>query len=355
MSCDAGLVIPAHPLALTAERRLRRAPPAGPLALLPGRRGGRPGRRRAHHPVRHPRARASGCYRPVLELAAEAARARARPGGVAADRPIVLVAGVVRSHRAGGARGASLAGDLGYHAVLLQPGGAVGDATDDELDRALPGVSRRSCRCSASTCSRPSVGGVLAYDFWRRFASIANVVAIKIAPFNRYQTLDVVRAVAELGSGREIALYTGNDDNIVADLLTRLETLDAAASPWRCASSAGCWGTGRSGRAGRSRCWGGCSSPVRPAGPCPRSCSSWHGVRRMRTLRSSIQGTGSPVASRASTRCCVARVCLTGLWTLAEDEGLSPGQLAEIDRVCAAYPELTDDGFVAAHLDEWLA
>ena len=106
---------------------------------------------------------------------------------------------------------------------------ALHDASDDAADRALPRGRRRSCRSSVSTCSRPSAAAVLPYAFWRRFAEIENVVAIKIAPFNRYQTLDVIRAVAE--SGRDVALYTGNDDNIVMDLLTPFPSRRRRAGP----------------------------------------------------------------------------------------------------------------------------
>ena len=191
---------------------------------------------------------------------------------------------------------------------------------------------------------QPSVGGrVLPYPFWRRFAEIENVVAIKIAPFNRYQTLDVVRAVIDAGRD-DIALYTGNDDNIVADLLT----------PFRfdgkqrriVGGLLGHWSVGTK-RAVELH------ERSRNADATPE------------LLRLGVEVTDSNAAffdAANGFRGCIAglhevlrRQCLLeGLWCLDEHETLSPGQLAEIDRVHQAYPHLHDDEFVASHLDDWL-
>ena len=192
---------------------------------------------------------------------------------------------------------------------------------------------------------QPSVGGrVLPYAFWRRFAEIENVVAIKIAPFNRYQTQDVVRAV--LDSGREdIALYTGNDDNIVADFLTPF-----------------CFG-GQSrrivgGLLGHWSVW--TKRAVELLVRCRNADAS------PELLRLGVEVTDCNAAffdAANGFRGCIAGLhevlrrqgLLEGIWCLDEHETLSPGQLAEIDRVYQAYPHLQDDEFVANHRNEWLS
>jgi dihydrodipicolinate synthase/N-acetylneuraminate lyase len=191
---------------------------------------------------------------------------------------------------------------------------------------------------------QPSVGGrVLPYSFWRRFAEIEGVVAIKIAPFNRYQTQDVVRAVIEAGRD-DIALYTGNDDAIVADLLT----------PFRFA--------GRErrivgGLLGHWSVW------TRRAVELLDRCRLAAATPDL--LRLGVEVTDSNAAffdAANAFRGCIAGLhevlrrqgLLEGLWCLDAHETLGPGQLAEIDRVYAAYPHLNDDEFVARHRDEWL-
>ena len=191
---------------------------------------------------------------------------------------------------------------------------------------------------------QPSVGGrILPYEFWRGFAEIDNVVAVKIAPFNRYQTLDVVRAVAE--SGRDIALYTGNDDNIVLDLLT----------PFRFG--------GRTlritgGLLGHWAVWTRCAVELlERVHACTTLDEGW--------LTLSAEVTDSNAAlfdPQHQFHGCIAGIhevlrrqgLLEGRWCLNPNEDLSPGQMEEIDRVCRAYPHLTDDSFVREHLDAWL-
>jgi dihydrodipicolinate synthase/N-acetylneuraminate lyase len=197
---------------------------------------------------------------------------------------------------------------------------------------------------------QPSVGGrLLPYEFWRGFAEIENVVAIKIAPFNRYQTLDVVRAVAESGRAGEIALYTGNDDNIVADLI----------STWR-------FGDARlrivGGLLGHWAVW--TRRAVEMLERIHQDTAS-HRPLDPDWLTLNIEVTDANAAffdPRNQFRGCIAGIhevlrrqgLLSGTWCLNPDEGLSPGQSEEIDRVCQAYPHLSDDEFVAEHLDEWL-
>jgi hypothetical protein len=207
----AGQVIPAHPLALTARRTLDEARQraltrhyidagAGGVAVA------------VHTTQFAIRDAKHALLRPVLELAADAARdLRAR-----GRTPFVLIAGAIGGTRQAVAE-AELAASLGYDMVLLSLG-ALRDASDDALIA--------HCRAVSDVLPlfgfylQPAVGGrVLGYDFWRRLADNGRVWAIKIAPFNRYRTLDVVRAVSDAGRD-DLALYTGNDDNILADLLT---------------------------------------------------------------------------------------------------------------------------------------
>ncbi len=199
---------------------------------------------------------------------------------------------------------------------------------------------------------QPAVGGrILPYTFWRRFAEIENVIAIKIAPFNRYATLDVVRAVVESGRN-DIALYTGNDDNIVMDLLT----------PFRFQSG---------GRVVERRIVGGLLGHwavwTRKAVELVRDCHAIAGGGEIpaEIIRRSVEVTDCNAAffdAANGFRGCIAGLhevlrrqgLLEGTWCLDPNEQLSPGQREEIDRVYAAYPHLNDDAFVTAHLEEWL-
>ena len=224
----AGVAIPAMPLALNASRKLdeRRQRALVRYYAAAGAGGLAVGVHTTQFAIRDPKV---GLFDPVLRLCAEEldrADARAReqvvgPGaGTDGGKPLVRVAGVVGATEQA-VREATLARDLGYHAGLLSLA-ALRDATVDGL--------LDHCRAVGEVIPligfylQPSVGGrVLPYAFWRRFAEVPNVVAIKVAPFNRYQTIDVVRAVAESDRGHDVALYTGNDDNIVLDLITPYE------------------------------------------------------------------------------------------------------------------------------------
>src|SRR5258708_1736451 len=204
-----GLVIPAHPLALNRERELdeRRQRALTRYYLAAGAGGIAIGVHTTQFSIRKA---AIGLFEPVLRIAMEEMRAH----------PIVKIAGVCGKLPQATAE-AELAARLGYNAVLLSLG-ALPDASIAELIEHSRAVS--SIIPIIGFYLQPSVGGrALPYTFWRDFCQIENVVAIKVAPFNRYQTLEVVRAVAESGRAREISLYTGNDDNILVDLLTTYE------------------------------------------------------------------------------------------------------------------------------------
>ena len=200
---------------------------------------------------------------------------------------------------------------------------------------------------------QPAVGGrQLGYSFWRRFAEIPAVVAIKIAPFNRYQTIDVVRAVAD--SGRtDLSLYTGNDDNIVLDLIT----------PFRINTANGIRELRiRGGLLGHWSVW------TRTAVELLKAC---HQVTRSASIPQDILSTAIEVTDANSAffdaangfAGCIAGLhavlkrqgLLEGLWCLDEHETLSPGQAGEIDRIYQSYPQMNDDAFVAEHRDRWLS
>ena len=327
----AGLAIPAHPLALTAARRLdeRRQRALTRYYLAAGVGGLAVGVHTTQFAIRDPKV---GLFKPVLELAAEEMNRAARS--------VVRIAGVCGETKQAVAE-ATLIRELSYEAALLSLA-ALREADDDALIA--------HCRAVAEITPiigfylQPSVGGrVLPYAFWRRFAEIENVVAIKIAPFNRYQTLDVVRAVIEAGR-EDIALYTGNDDNIVADLLT----------PFRFA------GAERrivGGLLGHWSVW------TKRAVELLERCRSADAKPELLRLGAEVTDSNAALFDAANGfRGCIAGLhevlrrqgLLEGLWCLDEDETLSPGQLEEIDRVYRAYPHLHDDAFVAEHRDAWL-
>jgi dihydrodipicolinate synthase/N-acetylneuraminate lyase len=326
-----GLAIPAHPLALNSQRKLdeRRQRALSRYYIAAGVGGLAVGVHTTQFKIREPEI---GLFEPVLRLAAEEMDR--------ASRPLVRIGGICGDTRQALAETQLLA-RLGYHAGLLSLA-ALRDASDDEL--------LAHCRAIAEVLPvigfylQPSVGGrTLSYAFWRRFAEIENVVAIKIAPFNRYQTLDVVRAVTE--SGRDdLVLYTGNDDNIVADLLT----------PFRFA------GRHRRIAGGLLGHW---SVWTRKAVELLNRCRRAEATPDLLRLGVDVTDCNAAFFDAANGyRGCIAGLhevlrrqgLLEGIWCLDPAETLSPGQSEEIDRVHAAYPHLNDDGFVAQHRDEWL-
>ncbi len=326
-----GLAIPAHPLALTAERHLdeRRQRALTRYYLAAGVGGLAVGVHTTQFAIRDPKI---GLFEPVLALAAEEMNRAARP--------LVRIGGVCGATKQAVSEAQTLR-ELGYHAGLLSLG-ALRDATEAEL--------LAHCREVAAVIPvvgfylQPAVGGrALPYSFWRQFAEIENVVAIKIAPFNRYQTFDVVRAVADAGRD-DLALYTGNDDNIVADLLT----------PFRVGKK-----TLRivGGLLGHWSVWAKCAVELLAECRSATASPAW--------LERGVEVTDSNAAffdAANGFRGCIAGLhevlrrqgLLEGTWCLDPHETLSAGQTDEIDRVYRAYPHLNDDQFVAAHRDEWL-
>jgi len=282
-----------------------------------------------------------GLYAPVLELVSETLQAAAPDA--------VRVAGLV-GDTAQALREAGTALSLGYTCGLLSLA-AFPTADDDTL--------MAHCRAVAEAMPimgfylQPAVGGrVLPYSFWRRFFEIEAVVAVKIAPFNRYYTLDVVRALADSGRADEVALYTGNDDSIVHDLVTEFRFADDPDAP--ALRFVG-------GLLGHWAVW--TRRAVEYTERCQRAREAGAADGDLLTLGMQITDANAAFfdTAHAFAGCIVGLhevLCRQGLMssrrTLDAEEDLSPGQLEEIDRVYAAYPHLNDDAFVAEHLDEWL-
>jgi dihydrodipicolinate synthase/N-acetylneuraminate lyase len=331
-----GVVIPAHPLALTAQRKLdeRRQRALTRYYLAAGAGGVAVGVHTTQFEIREPR---FGLYKPVLQLCME--ELRGKPD-------VVKVAGLV-GPTPQAAREAEFAAGAGYNAGLLSLG-AMRDAPVPVLLAHVRAIA--AIIPIFGFYLQPAVGGrVLPYEFWRAFVEIDKVVAIKIAPFNRYQTLDVVRAVASSSRAGEIALYTGNDDNILVDLLTPFH-FD------RCTIRI------RGGLLGHWAFW---------TSKAVELLSRAHAVTehpaalspRLLTKAAEITDANAAIFDAANSfHGCIPGIhevlrrqgLLAGRWCLNPREDLSPGQLEEIDRVAKAYPDQSDDAFVAANLDAWL-
>jgi hypothetical protein len=338
-----GVVIPAMPLALTTAKKLdeRRQRGLCRYYFAAGAGGLAVGVHTTQFAIREPKV---GLYEPVLALAAEEF-ARADRGRI---EPLVRVAGVV-GQTAQAVAEAELARGMGYHAGLLSLA-AMKNASDAELIA--------HCNAVASVIPvvgfylQPAVGGrVLSYAFWRKFAEIRNVVAIKMAPFNRYQTIDVVRAVAEAGRS-DIALYTGNDDNIVMDLVTPYHFGVGSHTVERRIVG---------GLLGQWAVW------TRKAVELLEFChvAAQKDELPAVLLRLNVQMTDANAVifdAAHGFHGCIPGIhevlrrqgLLENLVTLDDRETLSAGQGEEIDRVYRAYPHLNDDAFVAKHRDEWL-
>jgi dihydrodipicolinate synthase/N-acetylneuraminate lyase len=336
-----GVVIPAHPLALTAERKLdeRRQAALTSYYCEAGAGGIAVGVHTTQFAIRNPQI---GLYQPVLRLAASQMKSFEESSG----KCLVKVAGVCGKTKQA-VQEAEFAREAGYDLGLLSLA-AMGAADNAEL--------LAHCRAVAEQIPllgfylQPAVGGrVLDYEFWREFCAIEGLMGIKIAPFNRYQTLDVVRAVADSGRSAEIALYTGNDDNIIPDLMTDFRlgntTLQFAG-----------------GLLGQWAVWTKRAVELLDA---VQECRRTNGSGALELLGRSPLLTDANAALfdvRNQFAGCIAGLheilrrqgLLAGRWCLDPAEDLSPGQMEEIDRICAFSSDLADDEFVQSNLDRWL-
>jgi dihydrodipicolinate synthase/N-acetylneuraminate lyase len=336
-----GLVIPAHPLALTQDLKLdeRRQRALTRYYCDAGSGGVAVGVHTTQFNIRDTNI---GLFEPVLKIALEEIQAFEHRSG----KVMAKIGGVCGDTRQA-CREAQTLCRLGYDAGLLSLA-ALTDATNEELIE--------HCRIVGQNIPligfylQPAVGGRrLNADFWERFVEIESVVAIKVASFDRYQTMEVLRTVAHSGRGSEIALYTGNDDNIVADLLTEFRFGD------RTAHFVG-------GLLGQWAVW---------TSRAVELLQSVQDVKRNRARLDTVLARGAEITdanaaifdARHEFHGCIPGIhevlqrqgLLGGRWCLDQNETLSPGQLEEIDRVYAAYPLLNDDAFVAENIDRWLS
>lgn len=339
-----GVVIPALPLALNKDRKLdeRRQRALMRYYLDAGAGGVAVAVHSTQFEIREPK---FGLFEPILRIAKEEFDAFTNRTG----KPIIRIAGIIGKTKQA-LRETELALANGYHAALLSLG-AFKEASNQEI--------LEHCRAVAEKIPvigfylQPAVGGrKLDVDFWREFADIENVVAIKMAPFNRYQTLDVVRGVAESGRAQDVTLYTGNDDNILVDLMSEyhIEVGDKIVKKRIVGGLLGHWAV-----------W---------TNAAVNQLSDVHDGKYngdvQKTLIKANQITDCNAAffdPANNFSGCIPGIhevlrrqgLLEGIWTLNEDEVLSPGQKEEIDRVYKAYPHLNDDAFVKENLEKWLS
>lgn len=336
-----GLVIPAHPLALTQDLKLdeRRQRALTRYYCDAGSGGVAVGVHTTQFSIRESN---FALFEPVLQLAMEEVRSFEDKSG----KVLAKIGGVCGDTRQA-CREAEVLRRLGYDGGLLSLA-ALSDASNDALIE--------HCRAVGETLPligfylQPAIGGrPLNADFWERFVEIESVVAIKVASFDRYQTMEVLRAVAHSGRSADVALYTGNDDNIVADLLTEFRFGN------RTARFVG-------GLLGQWAVWTRCAVEL---------LQSVKDVRRNCARLDTVLARGAEITdanaaifdARHEFRGCIPGIhevlrrqgLLAGRWCLDPGEVLSPGQLEEIERVYTAYPLLNDDEFVAEHLDKWLS
>ncbi|MDA0206452.1 MAG: dihydrodipicolinate synthase family protein [Acidobacteria bacterium] len=334
-----GVAIPASPLALDANRKFdpRRQRALTRYYVDAGAGGVAIGVHTTQFAIRD-----VGLYEPVLKLAAETVEDWT-------DRTVVRICGFVgKSDQA--LREAAIARDLGYHAGLLSLAAWKGASEDEIIEH---------CRRIADQIPiigfylQPAVGGVqLGTSFWRRFAEIENVVAIKMAPFNRYRTLDVIRGVVEARAEQRISLYTGNDDHIVGDLIVPFTFMrDGEPVTVRIVG----------GVLGHWSVW--LKTAVELLERCQAAAGQDAVPAELLALDSQVTDCNSAFFDVANDFAgCIAgchevlrrQGLFEGIWCLNPDERLSPGQSAEIDRVYAAYPHFNDDAFVAANRERWL-
>lgn len=332
-----GAVIPAHPLALTEDRKLdvRYQKALTRYYCASGVGGLAVGVHTTQFAIRDPR---FSLLRPVLQLAMDVMMAE--------RRPLIKIAGVCGDTMQA-EQEATLAKEIGYDAALLSLG-VWRAASDSQMIAHVRAISE--ILPIVGFYLQPDVGGrVLGYSFWRQFFEIDRVVAVKVAPFHRYRTLDVVRALADSGRASDIALYTGNDDNIVADLLTefvvgeqRLRFVGGLLGHWAI--------------------WTRRAVELLEA---IRACHERGGTDAYQLLAHSAPITDMNAAlfdAANGFAGCIAGIhavlheqgLMAGTWCLDPEEALSPGQYDEIQRVRRSYPEWIDDTFVSEKREEWL-
>jgi dihydrodipicolinate synthase/N-acetylneuraminate lyase len=335
-----GAVIPAHPLALDANRKFdeRRQRALTRYYLDAGSGGLAVGVHTTQFAIRD-----VGLYRPVLELAMRTAAEWSK-------KPAVMIAGLA-GRTAQAVQEAQTARGVGYHAGLLSLAAMKG-ASEDDLIAHCQAVAKEIP--VVGFYLQPAVGGiVLPASFWRRFAAIENVIAIKMAPFNRYRTLDAIRGVAEAGAADRIVLYTGNDDHIVSDLVMPF-TVVVNGKPTVLRI--------KGGLLGHWSVW--VKRAVELLDRIHKAIDAGPISADLLALDSQVTDSNAAIFDVANDFHGVIAGCheilrrqglLEGIWCLDPNETLGPGQKDEIDRVYASYPHLNDDAFVREHREKWLS
>ena len=335
-----GAVIPAHPLALDSARKFdeRRQRALTRYYVDAGSGGLAVGVHTTQFAIRE-----VGLYEPVLSLAMETARGWTK-------NPLVMIAGLA-GKTAQAVKESQTAAGLGYHAGLLSLAAMKGSSEDELIEHAKQVAAEIPL---VGFYLQPAVGGiVLPASFWKRFAEIENVVAIKMAPFNRYRTLDVIRGVVEARAEDRITLYTGNDDHIVLDLVTPFVVMrDGKPVTVRI----------KGGLLGHWSCWA--KRAVELLARAQKEAAQDAVSAGMLSLDSQVTDCNAAIFDVANDFHGVICGCheilrrqglLEGTWCLDPKETLGPGQKEEIDRVYRAYPHLNDDDFVRDNLARWLA
>jgi hypothetical protein len=341
-----GLAIPAHPLALDASRTLdpRRQRALGRYYLEAGAGGLAVGVHTTQFAIRE-----AGLLETVLATAAQVA-AEPREAGERSQPPVLVAGACGRTPQA--VAEARLARSLGYHAVLVSLAALKGDSEDAMLEH---------CRAVADELPvigfylQPAVGGVeLPASFWAKFAAIERVVAIKVAPFHRYRTLDVLRGLVEAGAEERVHLYTGNDDHIVLDLVTPFAIRHAGREATV---------RFKGGLLGHWSVW--TQGAVAILERCKSAAAAGDAVDAgLLALDARVTDCNSAFFDVANGFAgCIAgchevlrrQGLLEGIWCLDPAEGLGPGQAEAIERVCREHADLSDDAFVRANLERWLA
>jgi dihydrodipicolinate synthase/N-acetylneuraminate lyase len=334
-----GLAIPAHPLALDRSRQLdeHRQRALTRYYLDAGAGGLAVGVHTTQFAIRE-----AGLYEPVLRLARRTAEEWT-------DRPVAMVAGLA-GPTVEACREADVAAGLGYHAGLLSLG-AMREASGDELIEHCAAVAARIPLFGFYL--QPAVGGRhLDAEFWRRFAELDNVVAIKVAPFNRYRTLDVVHGLVAAGAEARVTLYTGNDDHIVLDLITPFVAVRGGEKVTA---------RFRGGLLGHWSVW--TKAAVELFARCRAAAESGVADAELQALDSQVTAMNAALFDVANDfRGCIAgcheilrrQGLMAEITCLDPGEGLSRGQVDALDRVTCAFPHLTDDEFVRENLGRWL-
>lgn len=337
-----GAFIPAHPLALTEDKQLnvqyQRA--LTRYYLDAGVDGVAVGVHTTQFEIRDPEI---NLYEKVLQLAMEEIEKQH------IQKPFLKVAGICGSTEQA-VKEAKIAKELGYNLGLLSFGG-LGKLSEEQL--LVHAAKVADVIPIFGFYLQPAVGGrELSFEFWKSFAEIKNVHAIKIAPFDRYKTLDVVRAVCHSSRNEEIALYTGNDDNIVIDLLTnyQIRVGDDIIQKEIVGGLLGHWAV-----------W--TENAVKMFQKLKDVRQNCEDITPYLSLANEVTDTNAAFFDTANNfKGCITGInevlrrqgLLKGNWCLLDSEKLSPGQSEVIDRVYKEYPHLNDDAFVKNNLHKWL-